>query len=329
MTTRLIATCLLFLAVSYNGIAQRMDLTGGSIGVSYTQSPSQSFKDTTGGFGYHALGANINIPLFGNRHKMIENAWKGGKPRFYQVSGHAGFESLRSTIGFINGTRTIYQASAGLGGLFYNGKKNIILTDLSVGIASDGLAVQSHDARYRFSGSFIVNHLHSPSVTYQYGIALNYAYGRPLPLPVLGIRKKFAKTWSFSAILPVIVQFTDKLNKEMNLSFLLRPAGNRFQLQNQNNFNTVSPAVYMQLRQFELGLSWQYRFVPQFSFGAEAGLLAGGKLKFTEVGDLKTILYQTGMKPGATFRLSLRYHLPHKKTIGNNTDMEGDILRVN
>jgi hypothetical protein len=306
-----------------------MGLTGGSMGVSYTASPSQPFKDTSGGFGYHAFGVNISIPLFGNRHKTVDNMLQEGKPHFYEVSGHAVFESMHSTIGFISTPRNIYQAAAGLNGLFYNGKKNIILADLNMGIASDGLTIQSNDVKYRFSGSFIVNHLQSSSLTWQYGVVLNYAYGRPLPLPVLGIRKKFAKAWSFSAILPVSVQFTDRLTKNMNISFLLRPAGNRFQLQNQHDFNTASPAVYMQLRQFELGLSYLYRFSRQFSFGAEAGLLAGGKLKFTEMSDFKTVLYQTGMKPGAKCRLSLRYRLPHKKATFDNVDMDGDLFRVN
>jgi Domain of unknown function (DUF6268) len=306
-----------------------MDLTGGSIGISYTALPSQSFKDTSGGFGYHAFGINATIPLFGNRHKILEHALQDGKPHFYQVSARANFESSHSNIDFIESPRTIYQASAGLSGLFFNGKKNIILADLSMGVASDRQAIQSSDAKYRFSGAFIVNHMQNTSLTWQYGIVVSYAYGRPLPLPVLGIRKKFAKTWSFSAVLPVSVQVTDRLNKNMNISFLIRPAGNRYQLQNQHDFNTASPTVYMQLRQFELGLSYLYRFTKQFSFGAEAGLLAGGKLKFTEVNDFKTVLYQTGMKPGARFRLSLRYQLPHKKAAGNNVDMEGEMFRVN
>ena len=329
LTVKQIAAGIGLLVLSLHGFAQRMDPTGGSIGVSYTALPSQSFKDTSGGFRYNAFGININIPLFGNRTKIIENTLQEGRPHFYEISGHANFESLHSTIDFIETPRTIYQASAGFGGLFYNGKKNIIFADLNVGVASDGLAIQNSDAKYRFFGLFIVNHLQTTSLTWQYGVVFSYAYGRPLPLPVLGVRKKFARTWSFSAVLPVSVQVTDRLNKDMNISFLLRPAGNRFQLQNLNDFNTTSPTVYMQLRQFELGLSYLYRFTKQFSFGAEAGLLAGGKLKFTEVNDFKTILYQTGMKPGAKFRLSLRYRLPHKKANNNNVDMDGEMLRVN
>ncbi len=328
MTAKSAFTIILFVVLSRTGIAQRMESAGsGSIGLSYTALPTQSFKDTSGGFGYQAWGINLNIPFFSNRHSIVKNVLDGQKPHFYQVSGHAGFESLRSSIGFINSDRNIYQVTAGLGGLFYNGRKNIILADVSTGIASDGLAIQSHDTRYRFSGLFLVNHLHSTSVMYQYGLVFTYAYGRPLPLPVLGIRKKFAQTWSLSAILPVSVQLTDKLNKQMSISFLLRPSGNRFQLENQNNFHTASPTVYMQLRQFELGMNYQYRFAKQFSLGAEAGLLAGGKLKFTEVDDFKTILYQTHMKPGARFRLSLRYLLPHKAN--STSDMDPDLLRLN
>lgn len=329
LTVKFIAISIILFITSYRSLAQRMELTGGGVGLSYTALPSQSFKDTSGGFGYHAMGINVSIPLFGNRYKPIKNTPAADKPHFYQVSAHANFESLHSTIGFIETQRTIYQASVGFNGLFYNGNKNIILADLTTGIASDGPTIQASSTRYRVSGSFIVNHLQNRSLTWQYGLVLNYAYGRPLPLPVLGMRKRFSKTWSFSAVLPVSVQFTARMDKNMHISFLLRPAGNRFQLQNQNDFNTASSTVYMQLRQFELGLSYLYKFTKQFSFGAEAGLLAGGKLKFTEVDDSKTVLYQTGLKPGPRFRLSLRYHLPHKKTTSNEVDMDGDMIRVN
>jgi Domain of unknown function (DUF6268) len=327
LTTRLILTCTLLFALSSHAFAQRMDPTSGSIGISYTGVPAQSFKDTSGGFGYHALGITISVPLFGNRNKIVENIKSDGRPHFYQVAAHAGFESLHSTIGFLKEQRNFYTASAGLGGMFSSGKKNIILADLSIGIASDGQVIENNNLKYRFSGSFIVNHRHSASVMYQYGLVFTYAYGRPLPLPVLGIRKKFSRTWVFSAILPVSLQFTDKLSKDMSISFLLRPSGNRFQLQNKNDFNTASPTVYLQLRQFELGASWQYRLAKQFSLGAEAGLLGGGTLKFTEPEDRKTILYAASTKAGVKFRLSLRYHLPYKKTAAGN--MEEDMLRVN
>jgi hypothetical protein len=329
LTAKPISGSIVFILLSFHVFAQRMDLTGGSVGVSYTAEPSQSFKDTSGGFKYQALGININVPLFGNRYKRNENILRDGKPHFYEISVHAALESYQSTIDFIEATRNIYQASAGLSGLFFTKKKNIILADANIGIASDILTVRASAQKYRFSGLFIVNHIQNASLTWQYGIVMNYAYGRPLPLPVLGIRKKFGSTWTLSAILPVSVQVTDRLNKNMNIGFLLRPSGNRFQLQNQNDFNTTSSNVYMQLRQFELGTNYLYKFTRQFSFTAEAGLLAGGKLKFTEADDSKTVLYQTGLKPGVRFRLGLRYRLPHQLIKGNDVDMGGEMFRVN
>lgn len=327
MTARLPVISLLFIVLSYRSFAQRMDMNGGGIGISYSQSPTQPFKDTTGGFGYHAVGITVSVPLFGNRNRLKETTIKDSRPHFYEISAHGSFEQLHSTIGFLKEQRNFYTASAGFGVFFYNGSKNIILANLSMGIAGDGLVIKNNNLKYRFSGSFIVNHIHSMSVMYQYGLVFTYAYGRPLPLPVLGIRKKFARTWAFSAILPVALQVSDRLNKQMTLSFSVRPAGNRYQLQNQNDFNTASTTVYMQLRQFELGFLWQYHFAKQFSLGAEAGLLGGGKLKFTEPEDRKAILYQASTKAGARFRLSLRYRLPHKKAGANMP--EDDMLRLN
>lgn len=306
-----------------------MDAGSNSISVNYTALPTHSFKDTSGGFGFNAVGANININLFGNRNQIINNVAKGDKPHFYQISTHEGFEALYSTIGFIKTQRTFYTANAGLGGLFYNGKKDIFLVDASIGIASDGLTIQNNDQQYRFAGSFIINHIHSASLSYLYGIVFTYAYGKPLPLPVLGLRKKFSKNWTFAAILPVSIAFTDKFNKDMSLSFSLRPSGNRFQFQNQHDFNYDTATVYMQLRQFQLGATYTYRFSKSFSFSAEAGLLAGGNLKFTDQNNTKTVFLQEDVKAGTKFRISLHYHLPHKKAAGNNSDLDNDMMRIN
>ncbi len=331
MTPKFIFTCILVFSVSLNIFSQRMDGAGGgnsSIGISYTGVPVQSFKDTSGGFGYHALGLNISLPLFSNRDKIVDNMQKDGKMHFYQVSGRAAFDAFHSTIGFLKDQRNFYAASAGLGGIFSSGKKSFISTEATIGIAADDEVIKGNDLKYRFAGSFIVNNRHSATVMYQYGIVFTYAFGRPLPLPVLGIRKKFSKTWTFSAILPAVIQFTDRLNKQMSVSFLIRPVGNRFQLQNKNDFyNSPSSTVYLQLRQFELGASWQYRFAKQFSLSADAGFLSGGKIKITEPEDIKTIVYSANTKAGVRFRVSLRYHLPHKKTGANALDDE--MLRLN
>ena len=329
MIAKPITACILLFILSHSVIAQRLDPAGGSIGISYTLQPVQPFKDTVGGFGIHGWGAHLSLPLLGNRHQILPQLKERERPHFYQVSAHANFESYRSGIGFITNDRTIYQASAGLGWLSYNGKKDILLADLNIGISSDGLAIQSHDERYRFSGLFIVNHIQNISLTWQYGLIFTYAYGRPLPLPVLGMRKKISRNWTIAAVLPVSLRFTDRLNKNMRIDFLLRPSGNRFQLQNQHNFNTGSPTVYMQLKQFQLGASWLYRFAPQFSIETEAGLLAGGKLRFTEPDDARSVLYQTTMKPGFRGRVSLRYHLFSKRSAGDLPDNGTDLLRGN
>lgn len=329
MITRLTAIFLLLCILSCPAWAQRQDLNSGSIGLSYVLQPVQPFKDTTGGFGYHGWSAHLSVPLFGNRYSRSAGKQEGALRHFYQVSAHGNFESLNTRIGFIGNRRTIYQASAGLGWMAYDGKKNLLLADLNMGIAGDGPAIQNHDERYRFSGLFIVNHIQNTSLTWQYGLVFSYAYGRPLPLPVLGIRKKLSSNWTFAAVLPVSLRVTDRLNKNMRIEFLLRPSGNRFQLENQQNFNTGSTTVYMQLRQFQLGLAWLYRFAPRFSMEAEAGLLAGGKLKFTTPSDSKDILYQTTLKPGFRGRLSLHYHLFHKRTGTELPDNATEMLRVN
>jgi len=319
---------LIVLSITFTGFSQKMNMTGGSIGLSYTTLPTRPLKDTTGNFGYNGVNISVTMPLFGNRNKLLQQLAKKEKPHFYQTSAHASFESLNANIGWLPQT-DIYNASAGIGAMFFNGKKNIIIADASLGVATDKLIWQNGNVDYRFSGMFLVNYMKSSAVAYQYGIVLTYAFGKPLPLPVLGIRTKLAKTWSFSLMLPAMLQFSDKLNKDMGLTFAFRPAGNRFQIQNDHYFNTTSSAVYMQLRQFEFGGNYFYRFAKNFSLNAEAGMLTGGKLKFTEINDTKTILSESAIQAGPRFKISVRYHLPHKRSSGNNIDMDGEMYRIN
>lgn len=308
--------------------AQRGFATGGSIGLSYTALPERPFKDTSGSFGYQAIGLHVSIPVLGNRNKAVEGLAAGATTHFYEISAHGNIESFQPTIGFIAAQRQFYNASAGLGGLFYACNKNIILANASIGLASDQYVIENHDMALRFSGSFIVNHIQRSNLMFQYGLVFTYAYGRPLLLPALGFRKKFAKTWSLAAILPVSIQLSDRINKNLSWNLFVRPAGNRFQFQNQGNFSTESKTLYMQFRQFELGTSMNYRISMHFGIIAEAGLLAAGKLKFTESFDSKIVLAQQNLQPGFKGKLTLRYLLPHKKAAPGNLDnMEGEMMQ--
>lgn len=323
----LLASGVLFLFLKTT--AQRTDLTGGTLAIGFTETPERPLKDTSGGFKSRSMNVHLSLPLFGNRDKVSTQPSKDSHAHFFQVSAHGSFTTGSKDIEFLDGQRNFYGGSAGIGGLFYNGRSNIIQADANMGISADGQTLQNHDAIPRFSGSFIVHHTSSPTLSFQYGAAFTYLYGRPMLLPVLGIRKKFSgSSWSVSAILPLNLQVTDRLNKEMGLSFFARPSGDRFQLLNQGYFGSTTSSIYMGLRQFEAGSSFYYRLSREFSFDAEAGLLSGGTMKFTNTSDTRTTLYATGIKSGAQFRISLRYHLPHKRASGNNIDMDGELYRV-
>ena len=307
-----------------------MDMTGGNIAIGFSALPERSLKDTSGGLKSRSMNIHLSLPLFGNRGKVSAHSSKDGHPHFFQVSAHGSFTSGSKDIEFLDGQSNFYGGSAGLSGLFYNGKSNIIQADANMGISADGQSLQNHDVIPRFSGSFIVQHTSSPTLSFQYGAAFTYLYGRPMLLPVLGIRKKFSgSSWSVSAILPLSLQFTDRLNNKMGLSFFARPSGDRFQILNQGYFGSTTSSIYMGLRQFEVGSSFYYRLSREFSFDAEAGLLSGGRMKFTNASDTRTTLYETGVKSGSQFRISLRYHLPHKRATGNNIDIDGELYRVN
>ncbi len=277
---------------------------GGSIGVSYTLEPQRKFKDATGGYQYSAAGINARIPLFRNKGKTPGH--------FFETSLQADLQTTSATFGFINNSRNFLNGSLGLGGIIYNGGKNILVMNAAIGLAADKDVIDKSNTRYRFSGAFIVNHQHSIKTVYQYGIAFTYAFGKPLPLPILGIRTKLPGNWTFSTILPVEVSFIDKLSSKAGLSFSIRPAGNRYQFDNQANFSTSASTVFLQLREFQVGAAFNYKCSKEFILSADAGFLLGGKMQFTEQDDPKNIVFTTGVKPGGIFRVSARYRFPRK-----------------
>jgi hypothetical protein len=197
-----------------------------------------------------------------------------------------------------------------------------MVMNASIGVAADKGVIDNNNARYRFSGAFVINHQHSSKTIYEYGVAFTYAYGKPLPLPVLGIRTKLSDNWTFSTLLPVDVSFINKLNAKTGLSFSIRPAGNRFQFDNtdKNNYYAFAPAgliqspstLFLQLREFQVAMGLNYKISKQFILNADAGFLLGGQMKFTNQDDPKTVFYETGVKPGGIFKIGLRYRFSHK-----------------
>jgi len=313
-----IGSALFVMFLSATVFAQGGGSTGGSIGISLTALPQSPFKDTTGKFGYTALDLNARIPLFGTKSEGTRPRMKERKTdssrHFYETSARVNFGWLPTDIGFLNTTRNFYNSSAGLGVAIGSGR-NIYNISGNIGVAADGMVWQNNDTRYRFSGAFIVNHISKSGTVFQYGAAFTYAYGRPLLLPVLGMYKRISlgNKWSISGVLPFSVQVTDHIDNKQQLAFSLRPSGNRFQFANENNFTTTSPAVFMQLRQFQLAAVYTYKCSRYFSLAADAGLLFARKLKFTEQDDTKTILSQTTIKPGPSVKISLKYSLSHKR----------------
>ncbi len=291
------------------GAAQSMaSASSGGIGVFYTLEPQRKFRNAAGGYKYYTTGFNAKIPLFGSRPDNPQH--------FFETSLQADLQTTSATFGFISNKRNFVNGSLGMGAIIDNGGKNTYLLGASLGISADEDVINKSNTRYRFAGSFIVNHKHSSKTLYQYGAMLTYSYGKPLPLPVAGIRTKISADWTFSAILPVEVSFMNKFSEKAGIHFTIRPAGNRFQFDNQGNFATASPTVFLQLREFQVGTSLYYKLCKRFTVTGETGLLLGGKLNFTEQDDSKTSVFETGVKPGPMFRLSLHYRFQRNSRVG-------------
>lgn len=309
MNRRKTVLCMLLISMFKMAVSQgTFSFTGSNIGLTYTLAPERGFKNAAGGYGYHTTGINTKLRLFG-KHVT-------GATGFYDVFLQGNLQATTASFGFLKNDREFLGGSLGVGMAMFNGHKNFYLVDFSAGASAEKTIIDRGDTRYRMSGAFIVNHLHSTTTIYQYGLALTYAYGRPLVLPVIGIRTKLSTNWTFSTILPVEASFTDKLSNKLRLAFSIRPSGNRFQFANEGNFTSPSKDVFLQLREFLVGAALHYTSGHDFTFSAETGLLVGGSLKFAEQDDTKSTVYEMGVKPGALFRLSARYRLPRKSIAG-------------
>ena len=297
-----VATLLL---LSVNGNAQGFTHNSGSLSLSYLLQPERKFKNASGGYKYTAFAFNAKVPLFGSVHAETRHVFK--------TFVTADIQSASASFGVVSNDRQFLHGSLALGGFIFSGGKNIYLFNATAGMAADTKVIDNGNSNIRFTGSFMVNRRQSQNTMYVYGGVFTYAYAKPLLLPILGLRAKLSPRWTFTTILPVLISFTDKLNAKTGLSFTLRPSGNRFQFSNQENFSTASSTVFMQLRDFRLGMGFYYKTSPSFTISADAGLVAGGKLDFTEQTDNKISVFKTGLKPGGLFQLTLRYRLPHKK----------------
>ena len=222
-------------------------------------------------------------------------------------------QSANTQFGALINNRQFINSSVGLSGFFYNGGKNSYLFQVGLGEAADTKVLDNNNMLLRFNGSFIVNHHQNDKTSYLYGAIFTYAFGKPLPLPVLGIRTKLSNKWTFAGILPAEISFTDKLNQHSGISLLVRPTGNRYQFYNQGNLATASSTIFMQLRDFLLATHYYYQVSSAFTIDGEAGLLLGGKLNFTEQEDKQQIVYTSNLKVGQFFKISLKYRFSTNK----------------
>ena len=285
----------------------------GSISLFFMQQPERTFKSGTNIYTYQSMGLNAKIPLYG--HTNIKTR------HLFQTFLQADVLSANAQFGALSNSRQFINSSLGLSGFYYSGGKNSYLFNIGIGEAADTKVIENSNMLLRFNGSFIVNHRQNEQTSYLYGTVFTYAFGKPLPLPILGIRTRLSSQWTFTGILPAEISFTDKLNKQSGISFIIRPSGNRYQFNNQSNFATASSTVFMQLRDFLLAGHYYYHVSSAFTFDGEAGFLLGGKLNFIEQENKDQTVYSAGLKAGLLFKLSLKYRFSSNK---NKTDLGAD-----
>jgi hypothetical protein len=285
----------------------------GSISLFFIQQPERSFKSGSNKYTYQSIGLNAKIPLFGYANYKTRH--------LFQTFLQADVQTANAQFGALSNSRQFINSSLGISGLYYSGRKNSYLFHIGIGEAADTKVIEHSNMLLRVNGSFIVHHRQNDKTSYLYGAVFTYAFGKPLPLPVLGIRTKLSEQWIFTGILPAEISFTDKLNQHSGISLLIRPSGNRFQFDNQNNFATGSSTVFMQLRDFLLAGHYYYHVSSAFTIDGEAGFLLGGKLNFIEQENKNQTVYAASLKAGLLFKLSLKYRF---STNTNKRDLAVD-----
>jgi hypothetical protein len=239
--------------------------------------PDASLADSTQRFGRRDFGASFAVPL--------TRGWEPGSwdiPPFRLVL-HGGVRVAPATLPLAAPDTTLYSLHGGLSGVHIFSQQNQLAWSGEVGFAEDRSTV-SHP-RPRVLGSVIGLRRRSASLTWLYGGAYSFAFGRGRALPIFGFVWRAAPETTVQVIGPIEGGVRRRLGSRLVIGARAALAGNQFQVSNDGQFPGQPDELQLRVRELRLGV--------------EAGIRVHGRLDLVVDGGVATLRH-LGLAPDAS-----------------------------
>ena len=184
--------------ISFNSYSQRIGLgflfrPNLTIGTAIV--PTQNVEDSLK-FGINRFYANLVVPLSGKLKLDIKNINASFTQHFLTLN-----TGLRLPQGnLVEENTKIYNFSAGITGVHANIRSGVWFYTVNGGIVQDIQKLNESSPFFTAAGAYIrVKGIYKHNI---YGVALLYQYERFLPVPILGINRRYNKKWFLELLLP-------------------------------------------------------------------------------------------------------------------------------
>lgn len=157
--------------------------------------PTQNVEDSLK-FGINRFYANLVVPLSGKLKLDIKNINASFTQHFLTLN-----TGLRLPQGnLVEENTKIYNFSAGITGVHANIRSGVWFYTVNGGIVQDVQKLNESSPFFTAAGAYIrVKGIYKHNI---YGVALLYQYERFLPVPILGINRRYNKKWFLELLLP-------------------------------------------------------------------------------------------------------------------------------
>jgi hypothetical protein len=281
-------------------------------GASATFAPSRSFRGDQDRIQEAYLQGSFGLPLL--TYDFEDNQF--GKSRFLAMlfsSRTRAYVPMTDSLGY---RYTFLSQFATLSGTYFTGGKNTWLYSVSSSFSED-LGLLQKQLLLRMSGLAVLRRKAGYNWGYQVGAVYTYAYGKGIPLPVLGLYIVF-RNKSRLNIAPLLnITYTLRAGERSVASFRLAPTGGVYQYESTAPAQAGALHTFRQ-RAYRLQATYTYRKSRNLSLVGGAGMLVKRTLTYPDI--------RSGMiniKSGLQFSLGIKYTFGEPLKPGS-VDMEED-----
>jgi hypothetical protein len=273
------------------------------ITVTGTYMPDEDFQNVDGQYGSRNASFLANIPL-GSVHirpqsKILASQW------MLTMGGGA----TNQTLDIVPREPRLYNGLFNVSYLFASHKPNLHYISVGASFAEDQDTI-SGNLDPRVSALYLGTYHKSDTITFIYGGAYSFVYGRGLLLPAFGLIWTPSATWSLTGAVPFYWRLSQKFNEQFRLNYLLYAAGQRYGFKNDNDFaGTTDDKVYERVREQRLAAEAEYHPARGFTLLLQAGFAVARRLGFSTLDSSTLDLLDEQIKPAPYARLAFRFPL--------------------